>query len=113
MSFLAVAIVLASQPAAPDWQVVRQDAMETTSWDRAGVVRNGDLVQVPVKTEFAFIGGYGVFIFEIRCSDSRFRTIRTYSHQPDGEVLTEETPRTRFGRIHRDSSDRLIRDAVC
>lgn len=113
MHFLALALGLAIQPAPPDWQVVRRDAVEVTSWDRAGVVRDGDLVQVPVKTEFAFIGGYGVFIFEIRCSDSRFRVIRTYSHQPDGEVLTEETPRTRFGRIHRDSSDQRIRDAVC
>lgn len=103
-------------PRAPDWQPLSRSGLIAMSWDRASVVRTGDLVQVVLRAELApGIGALapGDFLNEIRCSDARVRVIRTTNYTPDGEPLREGSPRARFERIRPGSDEERVRAAVC
>ena len=110
----------AAQPSAaapaPDWERLSlSTAMVTLSWDRARVVRRGDVVEVVVRVVFN-VGRApktGDFLTEIRCADRKARIIRTTNYSADGAPVAEDHPKAKFFKIKPNTYHEPIRAAVC
>ncbi len=107
-----------AQARAVDWQPLPSpggNSMLSISWDRGSVVREADLARATVRVSTTMIagGGHGDFLFEIRCSDSRSRVIRSTNYTPAGAPLVEESPRARFERIRPGTYVETLRAAIC
>ena len=87
----------------------------TFSWDRARIVRAGDVVQVVVRVKAAMISagpGHADFLTEIRCADARSRVVRTTNYGRTGQPIVENHPKAKFRPIKADYM-KAIRAAVC
>src|SRR5687768_7013950 len=100
----------ASQPA-PDWQLLNDPgAFMTFSWDRARIVRSGDVVQVVVRAKAAIISagpGFADFLTEIRCADNRSRTVRTTNYGRAGQPIVKNHPKAKFRPIKADHEEAI------
>ena len=106
---------LAPQPA-PDWQLLSDPGdFMTFSWDRARIVRSGDVVQVVVRAKARIISagpGHADFLTEIRCADARSRVVRTTNYGRNGAPIVKNHPKAKFRPIKADYQQ-AIRAAVC
>lgn len=111
----AAAQAPAPQPA-PDWQPLSDPGdFVSFSWDRASVVREGDVVRVVVRAKARIMSpgpGHADFLTEIRCPDSRTRVVRTTNYGRKGEPIVRNSLKAKFRRIKSDP-DRTLHSAVC
>jgi hypothetical protein len=118
-AFLALAtfasVPAETRPPAPDWQLLSRNHLISMAWDRASLVRRGDVVEIVVRAtaDIAPRPSHGDFLTEIRCSDRRARIVRTTNYAPDGAALVEESPRAKFFRIKPNTYHETMRAAVC
>ena len=110
----------AAQPSAPtpaaDWQLLSDPGdFMTFSWDRARIVRSGDVVQVVVRVKARIISagpGHADFLTEIRCADARSRVVRTTNYGRNGAPIVKNHPKAKFRPI-KAGFEQAIRAAVC
>ena len=102
--------------AAPNWQPLSDPGdFMSFSWDRASVVRDGDVVRVVVRLTPRIISpgpGYADFLTEITCSDSRTRVVRTTNYGLQGQPIVKDHPKAKFRGIKSDH-DRTLHAALC
>jgi hypothetical protein len=103
-------------PSAPDWQPLTDPRhFISFSWDRASVVRDGDVVRAVVRVTPRIISagpGYADFLTEIRCADRRSRVVRTTNYGRRGEPLIKNSVKAKFRHIKSDQ-DNILHAAVC
>ena len=103
-------------PPAPDWQpLFKTTGPVILAWNRAHVVRRGDVVEVVVRATFN-VGRapkQGDFLTEIRCGDRKARVVRTTNYAADGTPSAEDHPKAKFFRIKPNTYHETIRAAVC
>ena len=101
---------------APDWQLLNNPTEFVVFWwDRASVVRDGDIVRVVVRTKPRIVTpgpGYADFLTEIRCADRTSRIIRTTNYGMKGEPLVDDDAKAKFRKIDAPYAEKL-RSSVC
>lgn len=106
----------APSASAPDWQpLFKTSGPVTLTWDRARIIRRGDVVEVVVRAVFD-VGRaprQGDFLNEIRCRDRKARVVRTTNYAADGALLAEDHPKAKFFKIKPNTYHETIRAAVC
>lgn len=117
-AFLILAALLAAQPPAePDWRPLGDVAGRALAWDSAGIVRDGDLVRVGVRTVRAppveGANASSLSRIEIRCAEGRARVVETINYASDGSAGSPDADPQPWVAIVPDSFFATLREAVC